>query len=112
MPTPKIDDDFRKPRQLRNRLKKSKRIVVLNFWKTLVDDLQHCPLGICLPKSVDEKDLIFTPLDNYNDSGVDGHSIYVAMNSDTHKWYFLPKMKVDETLVFKTYDSNNGFTPP
>ena len=28
------------------------------------------------------------------------------MNSDSHRWYFYPKMNRDEVVMFKTYDSN------
>ena len=38
--------------------------------------------------------------------------IYQSMNSDSHKWYFYPKMNRDEVVMFKTYDSNeNPFMP-
>ena len=72
--------------------------------------------GFLRAKNVSEKELIPTDLFNYGkeeektetlaDENGFTVEIYQSMNSDSHKWYFYPKMNRDEVVMFKTYDSN------
>ena len=98
------------------------KINVYNLWRRFDEDGMDAPFALCDSRTVSEKELIPTDLFNYGkdeektetlaDENGFTVEIYQSMNSDSHKWYFYPKMNRDEVVMFKTYDSNeNPFMP-
>mgnify|MGYP001158604046 FL=1 len=92
------------------------RITVYNLWRRFDEDGTDAPFALCDSRTVSEKELIPTDLFNYGkeeektetlaDENGFTVEIYQSMNSESHKWYFYPKMNRDEVVMFKTYDSN------
>ncbi len=91
-----------------------KRIVVYNLWRRFDEDGVDTPFAVCDKRTVTEKELIPTDLFNYLPDQTDALTVEICQSShsDAHKWYFYPKMKKDEVLMFSTYDSDeNPFIP-
>jgi len=87
------------------------RIMVINTWRSALppgSDLEHCPLAVCSAQSVSPSDLARVNLPRYNGIELDlpiPYQICLSAPSPKHEWYFFPKMKHDEVLCFKTFDS-------
>jgi len=87
----------------------AKRVMVLNFWRSLADVVEGNPLAVCDARSVRAEDLLETMIFGYGHEGYSWHNIGVAVYnvafSSQHSWYYYPQMTSDEVLVFKTYES-------
>jgi hypothetical protein len=84
-------------------LPKDKRIIGLNIWRSVSPKpLERLPLAICDRTSIDPNDLEYYLNPN---APVPFHAHYCKPNSD-QRWYYYPKMCIDEALVFLTYDSS------
>lgn len=105
---------------LHNRVKKAKRVVVLNFWRSILDEpLEHCPLAMCARTSTQVSDIIPANLPSYGGAVLPSEGgktflIQLAMWNPNHEWFYLPRMTKDECLIFKTFDSSMkpDFIPP
>ena len=82
------------------------KISVYNLWRRFDKDSLDAPFAVCDSSTVSESELIPTDLFNYLD-GDDGFTVEIYQSSfnDQHQWYYYPKMKKDEVLMFKTFDS-------
>jgi hypothetical protein len=94
------------------------RVVVLNFWRPLRDVVLGNPLAVCDGRTVRADDLLETLIFGYGHEGYSWHDVGVAVYevaaSPAHRWYYYPRMKPDEVLLMKTYDSAGviGRSPP
>lgn len=79
----------------------TRRVAFFNVWKPLYDMVEELPLGLCDARSVPEDDMIVMHL-KYEDR--DGE-IYTMRYSPDHRWYYFPRLKADQALLLKTYDS-------
>ena len=77
------------------------RFAVIQTWRPIRKPVQRAPLAIADARSLAPKDLIATER-RYLDRV--GEVYHIAFNSD-HRWAYFPKMRRNEALVFKTYDS-------
>lgn len=88
----------------------ARQVVVLNFWRPILNPAHTDPLAVCDATTVDASDLVHTEIFGYGHAGYSWHDIgvgvYEVAASDRHDWYYFPSMTVDEALVFKTYDSH------
>jgi hypothetical protein len=103
--------------ELRARILKSQKLVVLNIWRSLLDEpLQHCPLGMCSRNSISTDDLIEVPLLEYGGVSLpqdQRFGVLLSSPNHQHAWHYVPKLTKEECLVFKTYDSAmSPFLPP
>ena len=82
------------------------KISVFNLWRRFDEDGLDAPFAVCDSSTVSEEELIPTDLFNYLD-GEEGFTVEIYQSSfnDQHQWYYYPKMKKDEVLMFKTFDS-------
>lgn len=82
-----------------------------NVWRRLVEPLQDSPLAICDASSVGPPDLLSADLLYPDRTG----EIYYAAFNPSHRWYYMPDMRMDEVWLFKNYDSatdgRSRFTP-
>ena len=88
------------------------RIIQLNIWRPLCKTVLSSPLAFALPKSVLKKDLIATDQRFPNRTG----EIYHIAYNNNQKWFWVPKMKNNEILLLKGWDSSDSkivpsFTP-
>ncbi len=79
--------------------------MVLNFWRTVYMDqpLQHMPLTVCHPASVEPADLVPAALVNFAPSGKNTNQLSLRYNP-THHWHYYPKMTTEEVLAFKIFE--------
>jgi hypothetical protein len=101
--------DHLDPAEAAERLKH--RFVQINVWRPLIDPVQDAPLALCDASSVAPDDLIVADL-IYPSHVSETYS--VAGNPD-HRWFYFPRMRPDEALLFKCFDSDETsparFTP-
>jgi hypothetical protein len=78
--------------------------MMIDFWRTagMTGPLEHMPLAVCDPASVDHADVIETALDGIAPSGKTTHHLSLRYNPE-QRWYHYPRMTSDEVLVFKQF---------
>jgi hypothetical protein len=80
-----------------------------NVWRVLSEPPQDVPLAVCDARSVQTGDLV--PADAVFDApGAPEFSFeaYLVRYNPRHRWSYFPDMTVDETLVFKAYDTDSS----
>ena len=80
------------------------RFAIINVWRPIRGPVQDSPLAVCDASTVDPQDLVVSDL-VYRDRV--GHTYSVAY-SPRHRWFYFPKMRVDEALLIKSFDSETG----
>ncbi len=84
------------------------RIIQLNLWRPLCDVVLSSPLAFTIPNSVDKDDLIATDQKFPDRVG----EIYHLAYNKKQKWLWVPKMKSNEALLLKGWDSvNSSYIP-
>ena len=87
------------------------RFAIIQVWRAINQPIQSNPLAIADAKSVAFEDLM---LAERRYPGRVGQT-YRLMYNPNHRWYYFPRMRRDEALVFKVYDSAKDgrarFTP-
>jgi hypothetical protein len=79
-----------------------RRFAIIQVWRNISHKpLLSNPLAIADARSLDMKDLIAAER-RYPDRV--GETYQIAYNPD-HDWYYFPKMRRDEAIVFKVYES-------
>ena len=77
------------------------RVQVINLWRPIRGPVQDAPLAVCDASSVASADLVPSDLVYPNRVG----EIYAVTYSPAHRWFYVPEMREDETLLLKCYDS-------
>jgi hypothetical protein len=87
------------------------RFVIIQVWRAIDRPILSHPLGVVDARSVAASDLI--KAERRYPHRV-GETYQLAYNPD-QRWFYFPRMRRDEALVFKVYDSENDgrarFTP-
>ena len=88
------------------------RVIQLNVWRPICSQVLSSPLAIADASTIQEKDLIETDQIFPNRIG----EIYHLAYEEKQKWYWASKMRNNEALIFKGWDSNPSkndfiFTP-
>ena len=78
------------------------RVAFYNIWKSLYSTVEELPLAMCDVSSAIDDDLLRMELKYKERTG----EIFVMRHSPKHKWYYFPKMRVDQALLLKTFDSD------
>ena len=89
------------------------RIVILQFWRNVGKVNVDLPLAFCDARSVPAEDLQAFHVPEYGGEQVpfDTFGVTAPLQEGAHKWYTFPALQVDETVAFRTFDSemaNNG----
>ena len=84
------------------------RFQILNIWRPLVDPVEDFPLALCDKRSLKSSDLVDTERRAPNHTG----EIQLALHRDEQRWFYFSKMRPDEVLLFKTFDSIDGGVNP
>jgi hypothetical protein len=84
------------------------RVVTLQFWRNVGPAKMDYPLGWCDARSVTVDDGAGIHVENYAGTGAtfDALAMLVPDGPLTHDWYGFPEMKPDETVAFRTYDTD------
>ncbi|WP_323123369.1 CmcJ/NvfI family oxidoreductase [Burkholderia alba] len=76
------------------------RFAILNVWRPL-DVVERLPLALCDARSIAHGDLVPSDL-VYPDKVGETYSITA---NPAHRWYYFPRLRPDEALLLKIYDS-------
>ncbi len=87
------------PREAETLLKR--RIAFFNLWKPIRRRVEELPLAMCDVGSTVPEDRIRLELRYPDRTG----EIYTLRYSRDHRWYYFPKMEVNQALLLKCYDS-------
>jgi hypothetical protein len=77
------------------------RVQVINLWRPIRGPLRDAPLALCDARSVAFSDLVPSDLIYPNRVG----ETYAVSYRPAHRWYYFSKMRPDEVLLLKCYDS-------
>ena len=77
-------------------------LIWLNFWRptNMAAPLEHMPLAICEPDSLDERDLVRTAMTGLAPEGRETHHLSLRFNAG-QRWFWYPQMGCDEVIAFK-----------
>ena len=89
----------------------ARRFAIIQVWRAINQPIQSNPLALADAKSVEAQDLIVAERRYPHRVG----QTYRLKYSPNHRWVYFPKMRRDEAVVFKVYDSEKDgrarFTP-
>lgn len=77
------------------------RFAVVNVWRSIGAPVETTPLAIADAQSIATEDFVATDLVFPDRTG----EIYQVAYSPNHHWFYFPKMRRDEALLLKCYDS-------
>jgi hypothetical protein len=77
------------------------RFAVINVWRSIAGPIQESPLAVCDAQSMKQDDFVGTDLKYQDRMG----EVYSVAYNPNHRWYYFPKMRKDEALLLKCYDS-------
>lgn len=77
------------------------RVQVINLWRPIRGPLLDAPLAVCDAGSVEPQDLVPTDLIYRERVG----ETYSVTHRSSHRWYYFSRMRADEVLLLKCYDS-------
>jgi hypothetical protein len=77
------------------------RSAIVQVWRPIRHPVETFPLAICDARSVSSDDLVVSERRYPNRVG----QTYAIKYNRNHRWYWFPRMRRDEALVFKVYDS-------
>ena len=87
------------------------RFAIIQVWRAINQPIESNPLALVDARSVVASDLLAAERRYPHRVG----ETYQLMYSPEHRWFYFPRMKRDEALVFKVYDSAKDgrarFTP-
>ena len=80
------------------------RFAIIQVWRAIRKPIESNPLAIANARDLAAADLIAAERRYPNRVG----ETYPVAYNPGHRWYYFPKMRRDEALVFKVYDSDTG----
>lgn len=88
-----------------------RRFAIIQVWRAINQPIQSNPLAVADARSVVPDDLMIAERRYPNRVG----QTYRLKHNPNHRWFYFPKMRRDEAIVFKVYDSEKDgrarFTP-
>jgi hypothetical protein len=78
-----------------------RRFAIVQTWRPINRPVESWPLAICDSQTLDPKTMVVTER-RYQDRV--GQTAAITWDPN-HRWYWFPRMRPDEILVFKVYDS-------
>ena len=91
--------DLLDPGEAEGRLER--RYLEINVWRSIAGPVEAWPLAVCDARSIDPKDLVAS---ERRYPGRVGEIYHVAYNP-RHRWFYFPRMRRDEVLFIKCFDS-------
>jgi hypothetical protein len=77
------------------------RFAIINVWRPIREPLLDAPIAVCDARTIALRDFVACDLRYPDRNG----EIYLATYNPEHRWYYFPKMRVNEALLLKCYDS-------
>jgi len=78
-----------------------RRFAIVQVWRPIRHPVESFPLAICDARSVSDDDLVISERRYPNRVG----QTYAITYNPNHKWFWFPRMRRDEAIVFKVFDS-------
>ena len=78
-----------------------RRFAIIQVWRPMQPVVLRHPLAICDARTIAAGDLIPTERRHPHRIG----EIYHLAHNPAHRWHYVPALRHDEAIVFKTYDS-------
>jgi len=78
-----------------------RRFAVIQVWRPIHHPVETWPLAIADAQSISPENLVVTERHYPDRIG----QTYAITYNPAHRWYWFPRMRPDEALVFKTYES-------
>jgi hypothetical protein len=78
-----------------------RRFAIVQVWRPIRLPVESFPLAICDARSVSTDDLVVSERRYPNRVG----QTYAITYNPNHKWFWFPRMRRDEAIVFKVFDS-------
>ena len=78
-----------------------RRFAIVNVWRSIAGPVYNHPLVLCDAATVRPEDLVSVERRAEDRIG----ELQLALHYPGHRWYYFPKMQMDEALLFKTFDS-------
>ncbi len=78
-----------------------RRFAIVQVWRPIRLPVESFPLGICDARTLSVDDLIISERRYPDRVG----QTYAIKYNPAHRWYWFPRMRREEALVFKVYDS-------
>lgn len=82
------------------------RYAFINVWRPVRGPIEEYPLAVCDANSVTLKDFIATDLKYRDRTG----EVYSVAYNPAHRWFYFPRMRTDEALLLKCFDSDERRT--
>jgi hypothetical protein len=77
------------------------RVQIINIWRPIRGPLLDTPLAVCDAATVKPEQLVASDLVYPNRVG----ETYSVTYDPAHRWFYVPRMRADEALLLKCYDS-------
>jgi hypothetical protein len=74
---------------------------IVNLWRAMRNPVLTSPLAICDASSLDAQDLVATERRARDRIG----EIYLVRFNPAHRWWYFPRLQLDEAILIKTFDS-------
>jgi hypothetical protein len=78
-----------------------RRFAIVQVWRPIRLPVESSPLAICDARSVSTEDFVISERRYPNRVG----QTYAITYNPNHKWFWFPRMRRDEAIVFKVFDS-------
>ena len=78
-----------------------RRFAIVNVWRSIAGTVYNHPLVLCDATTLRAEELISMERRAEDRIG----ELQVALYDSGQRWYYFPEMRMDEALVFKTFDS-------
>ncbi|HKT18343.1 MAG TPA: CmcJ/NvfI family oxidoreductase [Stellaceae bacterium] len=77
------------------------RFAIVQVWRPIRHPVETFPLALCDARSMSPKDFVVSERRYPNRVG----QTYAVTYNPEHEWYWLPRMRRDEAVIFKVFDS-------
>lgn len=78
-----------------------RRFAIIQVWRPIRHPVETFPLGIADAQSLSPEDLVVSERRAPNRVG----QTYAVTHNPAHRWFWFPRQRRDEAIVFKVYDS-------
>lgn len=82
------------------------RYAFINVWRPVRGPIEEFPLAVCDAKSMTQKDFVATDLKYRDRTG----EVYSVAYNPAHRWFYFPRMRTEEALLLKCFDSDERRT--
>ena len=78
-----------------------RRFAIVQVWRPIKHPVESFPLAMCDAHSISTNDLVISERRYQHRVG----QTYAVIYNPDHKWYWFPRMRREEAIVFKVFDS-------